>query len=131
MLHHVTLEVGPADVARFSELLEAIGFEPVPVPASLGDGYRWFERSATQVHLALTDEPRASELGHAAFVVDPLAPAVERLARAGFAVSERRRHWGSRRVVVTAPAGHRLELMETPPGQAASEDRPPFRRSTS
>lgn len=124
MLHHVTLEVAAADVPRFSELLETIGFEPVPVPGSLGEGFRWFERSGTQVHLALVDDPRAPEVGHAAFVVEPLGPAVEALEGAGFEVSERRRHWGSRRVVVAAPAGHRIELMESPPptpGQAESE----------
>jgi catechol 2,3-dioxygenase-like lactoylglutathione lyase family enzyme len=124
LLHHVTLEVAAADVPRFTELLETIGFEPVPVPDSLGAGYRWFERAGTQVHLALVDDPRAPESGHAAFVVDPLAPAVESLERAGFEISERRRHWGSRRVVVAAPSGHRVELMESPPpapGQAESE----------
>ena len=123
MLHHVTLEASPADVDRFAELLAAIGFEPVPVPASLGDGYRWFERAGTQVHLALVDEPKAPAVGHSAFVVSPLEPAIERLERAGFEVSERRRHWGARRVAVTAPAGHRVELMESPPtprGQAES-----------
>ena len=121
MLHHVTLEAAPEDVDRFAELLGAIGFDPVPVPSSLGDDYRWFERAGTQVHLALVGTPEAPGTGHAAFVVTPLAPAVDRLERAGFEVDERRRHWGSRRVVVTAPAGHRIELMETPPGQAESE----------
>jgi catechol 2,3-dioxygenase-like lactoylglutathione lyase family enzyme len=120
MLHHVTLEVTAADVDRFAELLDAIGFEPVAVPDSLGDGYRWFERSGSQVHLALVGEPLVPAIGHAAFVVDPLGPAVERLTGLGFAVEERRRHWGSRRVVVAAPAGHRIELMETPPGQRTS-----------
>ena len=121
MLHHVTLEVTAADVGRFAELLGAIGFEPVPVPAALGDGFRWFERSGTQVHLALVENPTAPAVGHAAFVLSPLGPAVEDLAASGFEVSERRRHWGSRRVVVAAPAGHRIELIETPPRQAASE----------
>ena len=131
MLHHVTLEVAPGDTGRFAELLGAIGFEPVPVPASLGDGYRWFERSGTQVHLAFTGEPDVPAVGHAAFVVAPLEPAVERLAGLGFEVSERRRHWGARRVVVAAPAGHRIELMETPPGQAGSGAARRSRRSTS
>ena len=34
-----------------------------------------------------------------------------------FAADERRRHWGARRVVVTAPGGHRVELMEAAPGR--------------
>ena len=48
----------------------------------------------------------------------------------GFEVSERRRHWGARRVVVAAPAGHRIELMEAPPGQAGSGAARRSRRST-
>ena len=131
MLHHVTLEVAAGDVDRFAELLGAIGFEPVPVPASLGDGYRWFERSGTQVHLAIVAEPVVPAVGHAAFVVVPLEPSLERLAGLGFDVSERRRHWGARRVTVAAPAGHRIELMETPPGQTGSGPARRSRRSTS
>ena len=115
MLHHVTLEVSASDVERFAELLEAIGFESVPVPDALGEDYRWFEGAGTQIHLALTPEPIAPPVGHAAFVVAPLGPAVERLEKLGFVISERRRHWGSRRVLISAPAGHRLELMENPP----------------
>ncbi len=115
MLHHVTLEVSAADVERFAELLDAIGFGPTAVPDALGGDYRWFEGASTQVHLALSRDPVVPSVGHAAFVVAPLGPALERLDELGFAVSERRRHWGSRRVVVSAPAGHRLELMETPP----------------
>jgi catechol 2,3-dioxygenase-like lactoylglutathione lyase family enzyme len=121
VLQHVTLEVRADDVGRFAVLLDAIGFESVEVPTSLGDGYRWFERNGTQVHLALVDDPDVPAVGHAAFLVQPLAPAVDRLEAAGFEFSERRRHWGARRVVVTAPAGHRVELMESPPGQAARE----------
>ena len=115
MLQHVTLEVSAADVDRFAELLGAIGFEQSPTPATLGDGYRWFEHAGTQVHLALCDDPTAPTIGHAAFVVNPLGPAVDRLTELGFEVSERRPHWGSARVTVAAPAGHRVELMEAAP----------------
>lgn len=115
MLHHVTLEVTDVDVERFAALLGAIGFAPVAVPDSLGDGYRWFEGGGTQVHLAIVAEPVAPPAGHAAFVVSPLAPALERLGALGFDVDERRRHWGERRVVVAAPGGHRIELLEAPP----------------
>lgn len=117
MLHHVTLEIAAADADRFAELLGAIGFAPVAVPESLGAGYRWFERAGTQVHLAVVDDPIAPPTGHPAFVVAPLDPALSRLAGLGFAVDERRPHWGERRVIVAAPGGHRLELMEAPPGR--------------
>ncbi len=116
VLHHVTLEICSADADRFAELLGLIGFEPVPVPESLGADYRWFEASGSQVHLALVAEPVVPAVGHAAFVVSPIGPAAERLERSGFEISERRRHWGARRLTVTAPAGHLIELMEAPPG---------------
>jgi catechol 2,3-dioxygenase-like lactoylglutathione lyase family enzyme len=62
--------------------------------------------------------PVAPPRGHAAFVVDPFEPALERLAGLGFEAADRRRHWGARRVFVAAPGGHRIELMEAPPGQS-------------
>jgi catechol 2,3-dioxygenase-like lactoylglutathione lyase family enzyme len=115
MLHHVTLEIAAGDADRFAELLAAIGFAPVPVPDTLGDGVRWFERAGTQVHLAIVAAPVAPPHGHAAFVVDPLEPALERLAGLGFEAADRHRHWGARRVFVATPGGHRIELMEAPP----------------
>lgn len=116
MLHHVTLEASPAGADRFAELLGAIGFAEVDPPATLSGDHRWFERAGTQVHLAIVAEPTAPPVGHAAFVATPLDPVVDRLAELGFEVTERRRHWGARRVSIAAPDGHRLELMEAPPG---------------
>ena len=115
MLHHVTIEVTEAGGERFAELLDAIGFAEVAPPAALSDGYRWFERADTQVHLALVAQPVVPPTGHAAFVAAPLDPVVERLAELGFEADERRRHWGARRVTIAAPDGHRVELMEAPP----------------
>ena len=111
---------------RVRRAARAIGFEPVhPCSArSLGD---WTTAGssapATQVHLAVSHRRAGGRCPPSAmrpFVVAPLAAGGRAPRRAGFDVSERRRHWGSRRVVVAAPAGHRVELMETPPGQAAS-----------
>jgi catechol 2,3-dioxygenase-like lactoylglutathione lyase family enzyme len=117
VLHHVTLEIAPADADRFGVLLVAIGFAEEDVPSSLGAGYRWFGRDGTQVHLALTEDPDVPRRGHAAFVARPLEAVVGRLDGLGFEVSERRRHWGARRVAVMAPGGHRVELMEEPPSR--------------
>jgi hypothetical protein len=128
VLHHVTLEIAPGDADRFAALLGAIGFVAVPVPETLGERFLWFEREATQVHLALVESPVAAPIGHAAFVVTPLDPALARLGELGFEAGERRRHWGARRVVVAAPGGHRIELMEAPPGVVG---RSPPRRSAS
>jgi len=115
MLHHVTLEVSAGGAERFALLLGAIGFAEVDPPAALRDGHRWFERAGTQVHLAVVAAPVAPPVGHAAIVAAPLDPVLGRLAELGFEAQERRRHWGSRRVVIAAPDGHRVELLEAPP----------------
>ena len=120
MLHHVTLEVAAGDADRLGDLLVAIGHVEVTVPESLGAGYRWFEGAGSQVHLAIEDDPDVPRRGHAAFVVAPLEPVLERVGSLGHEVSERRRHWGARRVVVAAPGGHRIELMEEPPSRRSS-----------
>lgn len=121
VLHHVALEVTPNGAERFAALLEAIGFEEVEPPASLRDGFRWFEAAGTQVHLLETSAPVAPPRGHAAFVAGggELQPVLDRLAELGFAVEERSRHWGERRVRVAAPDGHRVELMEAPPRRSS------------
>jgi hypothetical protein len=115
MLHHVSLEVTPADHDRFAELLAAIGFAPVAAPDVLGDSVRWFGRSGTQVHLILTDAATVPLLGHAAFVVDDLPAAMADLSERGFDVGESQELWGERRAFVVGPGGHRLELMAAPP----------------
>ncbi len=128
MLHHVSYEVPPALVGRMGELLGCIGFERVPAPEALGDGYTWFERGgrpgpgvpASQVHLISTEEATAPPVGHAAFVVDDLDATLARLEGSGFEVREARRLWGERRVFVSAPGGHRIELFAVPPSRRSS-----------
>ncbi|MEZ5061681.1 MAG: hypothetical protein R2700_09255 [Solirubrobacterales bacterium] len=115
MLHHVSLEIDPADGERFGELLGLIGFEPLPAPEVLGDAVRWYEREGTQVHLILTEAATAPVLGHAAFVAPDFEATLAALADAGFEVHEARELWGERRAFVLAPSGHRMELMEAPP----------------
>lgn len=115
MLHHVSLEVDPADADRFGEMLGVIGFEPVTVPEVLGDAIRWFEASGTQVHLILTEAATAPMLGHAAFVAPDFERALVDLGERGFEVEEARELWGERRAFVLAPSGHRVELMAAPP----------------
>lgn len=115
MLHHVSLEVDPADADRFAELLAAIGFTALQSPEPLGDAVRWFEREGTQVHLILTPAATAPVLGHAAFVAPDFEATVRALGELGFEVEEARELWGERRAFVLAPSGHRLELMAAPP----------------
>lgn len=115
MLHHVGIEVAPADVERAAELFEALGFRRVEVPSSLGEGFTWLEREGTQIHLMHEDDPVAPPRGHLAVVVGDFEATLASLVERGFAPERRRDHWGAPRAVVLAPGGHRVELMAAPP----------------
>jgi hypothetical protein len=121
MLHHVALEVRPADIGAEGEFWLAAGFERVAAPRSLGEGYDWYEREGTQIHLMETAEPsKPPARGHVAVVTPEFDETVARLRARGFEVSEGSRHWGARRVKSTTPAGHVVELMEFPPRTGAN-----------
>jgi catechol 2,3-dioxygenase-like lactoylglutathione lyase family enzyme len=116
MLHHVALEVRPADMDAEGEFWLAAGFEKVAAPRSLGEGYDWYEREGTQIHLMETAEPsKPPARGHVAVVAPQFDETLARLRAHGFEVTEGSRHWGARRVKSTTPAGHVVELMEFPP----------------
>ena len=117
MLHHVGIEVTPADVERSAELWELLGFERVEPPPTLGE-YVWLEREGTQVHLMPTEAPTAAPRGHTAIVVGDFERSFETLAERGFEVERRREHWGAPRAMVVAPGGHRVELMAAAPDSA-------------
>ncbi len=116
MLHHVSLEVDPADADRFAELLETIGFARIEAPDPLAGSVSWFGVGGSQVHLILTEAAHAPVLGHAAFVADRFEETIAALRERGFEVEDARKLWGERRAFVLAPSGHRLELMAAPPG---------------
>lgn len=114
MLHHVGIEVGPADIERTIELWELLGFELVEPPASLSE-FTWLERGGTQIHLMPTDSPTAPPRGHTAAVVADFESTIAALDEHGFEVERRREHWGAPRALVIAPGGHRVELMAATP----------------
>jgi catechol 2,3-dioxygenase-like lactoylglutathione lyase family enzyme len=118
MLHHVGIEIAPGDIERAAELFELLGFAQVEPPPTLAE-FTWLERQGTQVHLMPTEGPTAPPRGHLAVVVPEFAATVARLRERGFEVEERRAHWGAARASVTAPAGHRVELMAAPPAPSA------------
>jgi len=119
MLHHVALEVAPHLMAREGDFWLAVGFESVAAPDSLGEGFRWYERDGTQIHLMETIDPSVPPVrGHTAVLAPDIDEAVQRLERAGFEVVEGRRHWGARRVKTETPAGHVVEIMGGPPATA-------------
>jgi catechol 2,3-dioxygenase-like lactoylglutathione lyase family enzyme len=119
MLHHVGIEIAPADVDRAVELFELLGFARVEPPPTLAE-FTWLEREGTQVHLMPEERPAAAPRGHLAVVVPEFESVVERLREHGFEVESRRSHWGACRAVVIAPAGHRVELMQAPPAAASA-----------
>jgi catechol 2,3-dioxygenase-like lactoylglutathione lyase family enzyme len=115
VLHHVSIEVAPADVERTVLFWAALGFERVGAPGDLNGYVTWVEREGTQIHLIHTPEPSVAALGHAAVVAPDFEAAVARLREAGFEVEEARELWGERRAFAIAPGGHRVELMAAPP----------------
>lgn len=114
MIHHVGIEVPPAEVERSVELWELLGFELVEPPATLSE-FTWLERDGAQIHLMPTEAPAVPERGHTAVVVADFAPTVAAVAAAGFEVGRSREHWGAPRALVIAPGGHRVELMAAAP----------------
>jgi hypothetical protein len=114
MLHHVGIEVTPAEIKRTIELWQLLGFELVEPPASLSE-FTWLERNGTQVHLMPTESPTVPPRGHTAVVVADFEGTFAALAEYDFEIERRSEHWGAPRARVIAPGAHRIELMAAPP----------------
>jgi len=115
VLHHVGIEVSPADVEAATAFFELIEFERIEPPATLSE-FTWLARGGTQIHLMPIDEPTVPSPGHLALVARDFDATVARLREAGFGVEPKREHWGQPRALAIAPGGHRVELMAAPPG---------------
>lgn len=115
MLHHVGIEVAPAEIERAVELFELLGFERVEPPPALA-GFTWLEREGTQVHLMPEERPAVPARGHLAVVAPDFEATVARLREHGFEVEPGGEHWDAARAHAIAPGGHRVELMAAPPG---------------
>ena len=116
MLHHVGIEVAPAEIERTVELWQLLGFKLVEPPASLSE-FTWLERDGTQIHLMPTESPTVPSPGHTAVVVPDFERTFAALGAHGFEVERRRGHWGAPRALTFTPDGHRIELMAHPPGE--------------
>jgi catechol 2,3-dioxygenase-like lactoylglutathione lyase family enzyme len=114
MLHHVGIEVAPADIEAAAGFFELLGFERVEPPETLRK-YTWLEREGTQVHLMPEAEPTVPSPGHLAVVAPDFEATVARLRERGFEVEPKREHWGQPRALAIAPGCHRVELMAAPP----------------
>jgi hypothetical protein len=114
-LQHVALETHPRDADALIAFFELVGFEEVEPPEGLRGRALWLERSGTQIHLLLNDDPVAPPRGHAAVVAPDYEATLASLRAAGHEVSEREEYWGSPRSFARAPGGHVVEVMARPP----------------
>ncbi len=115
MLQHVSIEIPERQVEAAIEFWTLLGFQRVDSPEPLRGHVTWLERRGTQVHLIHTDSATVPTLGHTAVVVADFDETVARVRAAGHEAEEARQLWGARRAFAIAPAGHRVELMESPP----------------
>ena len=115
MLHHVSLEVSPADVERTIEFWTLLGFTKLDAPPEIAEYVTWLERDANQIHLIHTPEPTVPQLGNPAVVAPEFEETVAGLREAGFHVEDSRELWGEPRAFAIAPGGQRVELMAAPP----------------
>lgn len=119
MIHHVALEVRESDADENVAFWALLGFTEVPVPESLEGQTRWCAKTDTtasfQIHLLFTDDPVVPEQGHVALVARDYDASFKQLENKGFRPEPRTEHWGSARCFVTAPSGHRVELMRFAP----------------
>jgi hypothetical protein len=118
VLHHVGIEVAPAEIEAAAGFFELIGFARVEPPETLRK-YTWLEREGTQIHLMPEDEPTVPSPGHLAVVTPDFDATVARLRDASFEVEPKGEHWGHPRALAIAPGGHRVELMAAPPAPQA------------
>jgi catechol 2,3-dioxygenase-like lactoylglutathione lyase family enzyme len=116
VLHHVSIEVDPAQVENCVACWELLGFVRVPAPEALGPYFTWVEREGTQIHLIHSEAATVPQLGHAAVVVADFEATFAALERAGHEPERHRELWGEPRAFVTVPGGHRVEFMAAPPG---------------
>jgi catechol 2,3-dioxygenase-like lactoylglutathione lyase family enzyme len=114
-VQHVALELRREDVEACVAFYELLGFARVDPPESLADRAAWLQAGPTQVHLLWVDDPVVPPEGHVAVVARDYAAVTGALRSAGFEVEARTEHWGAPRCFVRDPAGHRVEVMASPP----------------
>jgi glyoxalase/bleomycin resistance protein/dioxygenase superfamily protein len=115
MLHHVGIEIQPAEIQPAVEFWQLLGFAVVEPPAALAADFTWLEREGTQIHLIHTEAPTVPPHGHVAVVAPAFERTIAGLRERGFEVRPGREHWGAARAHTVAPGGHRVELMAAPP----------------
>jgi catechol 2,3-dioxygenase-like lactoylglutathione lyase family enzyme len=115
VIQHVALEVREGDAGACVAFWALLGFEEVEPPGTLRERSRWVQRGGCQVHLMFAGDPVAPPEGHVAVIAAEYDATLARLRDAGFAPDPRAEHWGAPRAFVRCPAGHRVEVMASPP----------------
>lgn len=115
MIAHVSIEVRPADVPACERFWRLLGFRPVPAPGTLGERSFWLQRGEQQLHLLFAAAPVVPPEAHVAVVCADYEATLRALRAAGFDPRPRAEYWGAPRCFVTSPAGHRVEVMQSPP----------------
>ncbi|WP_372787744.1 VOC family protein [Paraconexibacter sp.] len=118
MIQHVGLEIRAEKADAEVAFWGLLGFaEVAPPEPSLGERSRWVEDAAGfQIHLLWSDSPAVPDTGHVAVVAGwRFDEIVAALRAAGHEAAPRQEYWGSPRTQVVSPAGHRVEVMATPP----------------
>jgi catechol 2,3-dioxygenase-like lactoylglutathione lyase family enzyme len=122
-IHHVALETRPQDLDAEIRFWGLLGFEQVEPPETLRERATWVQRGDTQIHLLYAELHVVPPQGHTAVVASDYDGTVAALREAGFAVEDRRQHWGAPRCFVQSPGGHRVEVMARPPRSSPASDR--------
>lgn len=114
VIQHVAIPVPTGLLAACVGFYRILGFEPLPVPASLADRAVWLVHGGQQLHLLVSDAGPGP--GHVALHGPrSFAEQCAALGSAGHEVEPRAEHWGAARAYARDPAGNLVELMASPP----------------
>ena len=114
-LQHVTFEVTAEQVPSHLAFWAMLGYEEIEVPERLLGRAVWMRRGGSDVHLLLDEAPVVPPRAHAAFVIDDWDARLAALHAAGYESRPAMRLWDAERVYLSAPGGHRVEIMSAPP----------------
>jgi hypothetical protein len=88
MLQHVSVEIRPDQQEDCVAFWQLLGFEPMTPPPILRGHVTWVQRNGTQIHFLHTDDPKPTDKGHGAVVVEDYDGTIARLTAAGHEVGE-------------------------------------------
>ena len=115
MLQHVSVEIRPEQVDDCVAFWKLLGFEEMTPPPILRDNVTWVQRNGTQIHFLHTENPKTTDQGHGAVLVEDYEGTLAALNAAGHEVREGSNAWDAPRSFVRDPAGNLFEVMSKSP----------------